>query len=411
MRFVARSIGDSDLIVGYVLVGTFAGLLAFVFALLFGASFWVAFALYALVGSAGVILLPTARMVAGILASHAKTPIVTDRWNETGSPRLACPSASEEGVVIDTSMRILAVDDDPFILELIPIISAKAGFSDVTPAASGEQALELLRDPGMFFDCLLLDICMPGMDGVELCRRARRIPRYRRTPIVMLTAMRDLTNMGDAYRAGASDYATKPFDIEELGKRLRLAQEAIREQREKGSVSNYGFELPNDLRSDGAKGLVDHTILSNYLTQLPRKEMTDIQVFAIRIDGLEVIHTRSSPQQFIFLLQDVAAAAVDCFGADRTVMAYAQNATLLIATNSVVSQLSIDIENNIERLLRSDASEYVKDLEIGVSVGGPVQPQASKAERARMATDRVIALAENRALDKQGRQVAGLFKR
>lgn len=78
-------------------------------------------------------------------------------------------------LVAETEIRILVVDDDPFILELIPMISAKAGFSQVTPAASGEEALELLTGSDTLFDCLLLDISMPGMDGIELCRRVRQI--------------------------------------------------------------------------------------------------------------------------------------------------------------------------------------------------------------------------------------------
>jgi len=76
---------------------------------------------------------------------------------------------------------------------------------------------------------------MPGMDGIELCRWVRQIPRYHQTPIIMLTAMRDMKNMGEAYRAGATDYATKPFDIEDLGMRLRVAQETVQAQRETGS--------------------------------------------------------------------------------------------------------------------------------------------------------------------------------
>lgn len=59
------------------------------------------------------------------------------------------------------------------------MISAKAGFSEVTPAASGEQALELLASSDVIFDCLLFDISMPGTDGIELCRCVRQtaVPR------------------------------------------------------------------------------------------------------------------------------------------------------------------------------------------------------------------------------------------
>ena len=129
----------------------------------------------------------------------------------------------------------------------------------------------------MIFDCLLFDISMPGMDGVELCRCVRQFPQYRQTPVIMLTAMRDMTHMGDAYRAGATDYVTKPFDIEELGLRLHAAQEAIRLQQEMvparrhgtrytlNAVRSKGFELSDEVPVEGLECLVDYTVLSNYL--------------------------------------------------------------------------------------------------------------------------------------------------
>ncbi len=409
------------MIVGYILIGAVAGLLTFVAALVFGASFWLALGLYTLIGLVSVILLPVARIIVGILIDRREAPATSINSNDTRNPHFAELSGSQQGEAIGSSMRILAVDDDPFILELIPTISAKAGFSEVTAAASGEQALRLLADTDMVFDCLMFDIDMPGMDGIELCRCVRQIPQYVQTPIVMLTAKRDMANMGDAYRAGATDYATKPFDIEELGTRLRVAQKAIHARRDPSHakqegtgyhwspVPAYGFKLPAELRSENVRSLVDHTILSNYLTHLPRAKLTDIQVFAVSIDGIEAVQMRSSRQEFVSLFEDLAAAAADCLGVDQTVMAYTDNATLLIAVNSSNPLPAIIIEKNIERRLKGNVSE--SGTRVGVSVGGPIQPRGTKAERARMATDHVIALAENRAVDKHGRPVAGLFKR
>lgn len=413
------------MMVGYIILGTIAGFFGFTVALLFGASFWFAFGLYALVGSAIVIMLPAAQIVAGMIVDRAKAQTATYHEGKLSNPHPSEPSTYPQDAVVEASMKILAVDDDPFILELIPMISAKAGFSEVTPAASGEQALRLLADTDMDFDCLLFDISMPGMDGIELCRQTRQIPRYRQTPILMLTAMRDMKNMGEAFRAGATDYATKPFDIEELGSRLRFAREKIHahreanpaRQQEKGNhsslVPGYGFELPEELRPQGMGSLVDYAVLSNYLTQLPRKEMTDVQVFAVTIDQLETAQMQSSTQKFVTLLEDVAAATAGCFGVDRTVMAYTNDATLLIATNTANVLPAINIETSIEKQLQGNVFERDagEGTGIGISVGGPVQPQGAKAQRARTVCDHVIALVENRALDKQGKTIAGLFRR
>lgn len=409
------------MIVGYVLVGSIAGMIAAACALLFGASFWFALGIYAFVGSAALLLLSVVQALAGRHSEPENEEACASHFDETGKLFAGKSQVSQLGAVVETSMRILAVDDDPFILELIPMIAAKEGYSQVTPVSSGEQALTLLTNNDAVFDCLLFDVHMPNMDGIELCRRVRQIPQYRNTPIIMLTAMRDVTNMGDAYRAGATDYATKPFDIDDLGTRLRLAQETVQagpvRQKEtehhRSPEHSYSFELPEVRPLKGLESPVDRRVLSNYLTQLPVKELANIQVFAVSIDRVEAVHIRSSSQQFLSLLEDLVAAAADCFGADRIVMAYTSNATLLIAADSPAPLLGIRIEDDIEKWIQGSISKYSTDDEqsIGVSVGGPVQPQSPKAARARMVTDRVIVLAENRALDKQGRSVGGFFER
>ena len=397
------------MIAGYILVGTFAGLLASLGALLSGASYMLAFGLYCLVSSVMLILLPMAQIAVHSLVDRQNKESAVDHLTEIDNSSKTKFVPNTLGPVVKTSMRILAVDDDPFILELIPVISAKAGFTEVTIATSGEEALGMLADPNMDFDCLLFDISMPSMDGIELCRHTRQLNRYSRTPILMLTAMRDMKNMGDAFRAGATDYVTKPFDIEELSARLSLAQEAIYTNWKAGSgsqqslgydvvnTSSDSFALPDGIRPQGVRSLVDLTVLSNYLTQLPRKVVADIQVFAVRIDGIETDQTRLAPQNLISLLENVAVASATCFGADQTVMAYTNDATLLIVTNSANLSLANNIESDIEKLLQGSSQEHGAGERLGVSVGGPIRPHSEKGQRAKVAFDLVMSLPENKA--------------
>ncbi len=145
-------------------------------------------------------------------------------------PPVAQSVSADLAATVETTrsaIRILAVDDDPFIRSLVPIVSENAGYSEVTTVSSGQLALDAIARTEAPYDCLLLDISMPGMDGIELCKTIREIPSYRNTPIVMLTGMRDMKSMDSAFQAGATDYVTKPFDVIELGARLRLVQELI----------------------------------------------------------------------------------------------------------------------------------------------------------------------------------------
>ncbi|KIN74221.1 PAS:GGDEF protein [Sulfitobacter guttiformis KCTC 32187] len=396
---------------------------AFAAALHLGSSLWLAFGLYTLVGSTTIILLSVARVITNIFMRRGDVLSPADHRVQGDDSDPVNSSNKELTAPIEVPMRILAVDDDPFILEIMPLISAKAGFSELTAVASGGQALELLKSSEISFDCILLDISMPVMDGVELCELVRQMPQYSETPIIMLTAKRDIAVMGDAYRAGATDYVAKPFDIAELSDRLRIAQELILAQRDQVRQTNteykldlaptYALKLPDKIKVEGIGSLVDFEAFSSYLSQLPAKQVTDIQMFAVVIEAIEAVDMQLSSRFFAPLLQDVAESSAKCFKPDQTVMAYTNNGTLLIAVNSVHPMLAIDIEAKIENAMHANNSKRNADEYIGiaVSVGGPVQLRSAKAERARIAANQLINLADTRVLDKQGRKVAGLFKR
>ena len=113
-------------------------------------------------------------------------------------------------------MKKLSVDDDWMILELLELAMSVSGQHELTIVTSGEKAIQLLEQGEQRFDCFLLDIQMPHIDGVELCRVIREMPMYKRTPILMATAMSQKVYIDRALAAGASDYVTKPFDFEEL---------------------------------------------------------------------------------------------------------------------------------------------------------------------------------------------------
>ncbi len=113
-------------------------------------------------------------------------------------------------------MKILVVDDERAVRESLRRALTLEGY-DVDLAADGEEALETVRraEP----DALILDVLMPGLDGLEVSRRLRR--GGSKVPILMLTARDAIENRVEGLDAGADDYVTKPFALEELLARVR----------------------------------------------------------------------------------------------------------------------------------------------------------------------------------------------
>jgi two-component system, OmpR family, KDP operon response regulator KdpE len=113
---------------------------------------------------------------------------------------------------------ILIVDDDASVRQALQTTLSTLGFR-TSDAAGGEAALALVRTAP--FDVVLLDINMPGMDGLETCRQLRRL--FPRIAILMLSVRDSEEDKVGALEAGADDYVTKPFHIRELTARIRAA--------------------------------------------------------------------------------------------------------------------------------------------------------------------------------------------
>ena len=113
---------------------------------------------------------------------------------------------------------ILVVDDTPDALKLLTEILTERGYR-VRPANSGELALaSIARNPP---ELILLDICMPGMDGFEVCRRLKSSENTSEIPVIFISALLELEDRVEGFRLGAVDFVTKPFQREELLARVK----------------------------------------------------------------------------------------------------------------------------------------------------------------------------------------------
>lgn len=135
--------------------------------------------------------------------SQRHTPL---RYTERGPPR---------GREAATAARILVIDDDPKLLDMVRRALVYEGF-DVQTATSGAQGLQMAQDAVP--DVLILDWMIPDLDGLEICRRVREAADV---PILMLTARDAVEDRVTGLEAGADDYLVKPFALEELVARIR----------------------------------------------------------------------------------------------------------------------------------------------------------------------------------------------
>jgi two-component system, OmpR family, alkaline phosphatase synthesis response regulator PhoP len=124
--------------------------------------------------------------------------------------------------------RALVVEDEPHIRELVSLHLGLEGLT-VTPAVDGEEALRYAADEP--FDIIVLDLMLPKIDGVTVCRAVRRQGANRDVPILMLTAKRDESDKVLGLESGADDYLTKPFGVRELVARVRALLRRPRAQK------------------------------------------------------------------------------------------------------------------------------------------------------------------------------------
>jgi two-component system, OmpR family, response regulator RpaA len=136
--------------------------------------------------------------------------------------------------------RILVIDDDSAISELVAVNLEMAGY-DVSQAEDGikGQALALQLLP----DLIMLDLMLPKVDGFTVCQRLRRDDRTSEIPVLMLTALGQTQDKVEGFNAGADDYLTKPFEVEELLARIRALlrrTDRIPQAAKHAEILNYG---------------------------------------------------------------------------------------------------------------------------------------------------------------------------
>ncbi|MEP1766887.1 MAG: response regulator [Sulfitobacter sp.] len=227
-------------------------------------------------------------------------------------------------------MRILAVDDDPIMLDLLGNVLEDGGFNDITFAAGAEDALELVEVSSKPYDTFLLDVMLPETNGIEVCKVIRSYPKYHDCPIIMVTGSRARGMMASAFEAGATDFVNKPFDALELITRIRLAAmlSAKKQQIPPKAVPLKEHEHLTEVSFDARLEMPSNPGVQGFLAlenELLRREdqLEGIQLFSIQVDDALGVYRCCRPAQFRVVIEAVARILSGVLDTDTTRFSYA----------------------------------------------------------------------------------------
>lgn len=272
-------------------------------------------------------------------------------------------------------MKILAIDDDETILELLRHTLEASGYTDNEFVSSGRAALAAMDDATKPFDCFLLDIQMPFLDGITVCRKIRARPEYKWAPIIMVTAMSDRSYIDQAFTAGATDYVIKPFDILELETRLNLAKKLIEYRalvtERPCAVASSGEKTQGEKKRsvrepveiDDVARTINYMAFENYLLSLTRISLFQSSVFAIKVADIKEIHASHSAASLQRTLKSVAAAISDHLLHDCNFLSYRGNGVFVCISH----RDSAHVHSTLEADLNTAIGEIEMTSENGVS--------------------------------------------
>ena len=304
-------------------------------------------------------------------------------------------------------MKILAVDDDPDFMGVFKAVLEGLGYSDVVSATSGQEALDLIAKSAAGFDCVILDVQMPEMDGIELRREIRAIESYKNVPIMMNTALADRDYIDAAFAAGATDYLTKPVDEVEVKARLGVIGQLVTERmRSQIALSHPGtdvFSAPSYGFLDGiplkrVDGAMDLFSMGNYLKTLGLFRALTISAIGIRVLNARSIHDLEGGHVFGEVMIDVATCISDCLKPSHRMIAYAGGGIFVcLMPRTEIGQPEVLADRLREYILEFE--EVYGELGIqlpSVSVGVPITVRAAQLKAPTRIIDEAIAAVKAR---------------
>ncbi|WP_371224869.1 response regulator [Roseovarius sp. 2305UL8-3] len=290
----------------------------------------------------------------------------------------------EQSAANNTAFRILVVDDELSILELVKTALETLENYDVEVASSAADALEWVLDSDKPFDCFLFDIQMPEIDGIELLKQIRILPEYVETPILMLTAMSDRKYIDHAFLEGASDYVNKPFDFLELRSRIKRAYAQVEARRKTESttpdhhevdrqvVQERQFEFEDPLSIEGVKQSLRYIEFDNYVAQLARRKLFDSRAISIMMHDARLFYDLAGCTGFRAAIREMAYAIQCAISEFDCVFSYRGGGVFLLVIHGRKFPDCVVSPQNLGEYLGAQTRQHITDDRVEILVGNAV---------------------------------------
>jgi len=292
-------------------------------------------------------------------------------------------------------MHILAVDDDTLMLDLLVNMLQEIGYSDVETAMSADEALVITKLADRPFDCFLLDIKMPGGNGVQLCSDLRSMEAHKKTPVIMLTAMTERHFIDDAFLAGANDFVNKPLHMENLDRRLQVAFSFVtRRPSETKPIAQLlhaddgvfsTFDSAGFLELLDVPGMISNRALKMYLDKLDRVGSYRSSAFAVRLNIKGSIDFDPAMNSLSKLVLEVTNLLSKSLSNTSFVMSYVGGGTLVVITRRGDPIYSPKWKSSLRRKFQRRAVKYKAFENSGPELHvGPICSQGGLRDRTPM---------------------------
>lgn len=306
-------------------------------------------------------------------------------------------------------MRVLVVDDDQGIVQLLQTALAAIDNYTVSTAASSKQALDQIEASDVPFDCLLLDIQMPETDGIVLLRKIRKLRDYADTPVIMLTAMSDRSYIDDAFVAGATDYITKPFDLIDLRGRMNAARRLLIEKKKSDAsqrqvtlleeelkkISHFNFDNP--LVIEGGDRHLGFSQFNNYVEQLSRRKIFQSRALAIVLQDARTLFDATGCDYFREIVTETALCLKSLTSSLDCMFSYRGSGVFLVILHDTETLRAFPSEENLNGAIQTMlAKKNNADSWVNVVFGEPISMRSLSLSGAISTLNRAIGNAKHR---------------